>query len=147
MNERFIYLNEKYLDGDITNEEKSELENLLASDSELKNEFDEQVRIKEVLTKMKLKNPSVEIWDSYWLGVYNKMERGLAWILVSLGAVILIVYGTYEGVSEMLKDTSTPAFVKIGVTALLVGGLILLLSVLREKLFTRKHDKYKEIQR
>ncbi|MCK5347573.1 MAG: hypothetical protein KAR20_29390 [Candidatus Heimdallarchaeota archaeon] len=147
MNERFIYLNEKCLDGDITTEEKSEFENLLASDSELKKEFDEQVRIKEVLTKMKLKNPSVEIWDSYWLGVYNKMERGLAWILVSLGAVILIVYGTYEGVSEMLKDTSTPAFVKIGVTALQVGGLILLLSVLREKLFTRKHDKYKEIQR
>ena len=147
MNERFIYLNEKYLDEDITAEEKSELDDLLASDSELKKEFDEQVRIKGVLTKMKLKNPSVEIWDSYWLGVYNKLERGLAWILVSIGATILLVYGAYEAVSEMLKDTSTPAFVKIGVTALLVGGLILLLSVLREKLFTRKHDKYKEIQR
>jgi len=147
MNERFIYLNEKYLDSDITAEEKSELENLLASDSELKNEFDEQVRIKGVLTKMKLKNPSVEIWDSYWLGVYNKLERGLAWILVSLGAIILISFGTYEAVSEMLQDTSTPAAVKIGVTALLVGGLILLFSVIREKLFTYKRDKYKEIQR
>lgn len=147
MNERFIYLNEKYLDSDITAEEKSELENLLASDSELKKEFNEQVRIKGVLTKMKLKNPSVEIWDSYWLGVYNKLERGLAWILVSLGAIILISFGTYEAVSEMLQDTSTPAAVKIGVTALLVGGLILLFSVIREKLFTYKRDKYKEIQR
>lgn len=147
MNERFIYLNEKYLDSDITTDEKSELDNLLTSDPELKKEFNEQVRIKEILSKMKLKNPSVEIWDSYWLGVYNKLERGLAWILVSLGAVILIVFGTYEAVSKMLKDTSTPAFVKIGVTALLVGGFILLLSVIREKLFTRKHDKYKEIQR
>jgi len=147
MNERFIYLNEKYLDADITAEENAELENLLASDSELKNEFDEQVRIKGVLTKMKLKNPSVEIWDSYWLGVYNKLERGLAWILVSIGAAILIMYGSYEAVSEMFKDTSTPAFVKIGVTALVVGGLILLFSVIREKLFTGKHDKYKEIQR
>jgi hypothetical protein len=147
MNERFIYLNEKYLDSDITAEEKSELENLLASDSELKKEFNEQVRIKGVLTKMKLKNPSVEIWDSYWQGVYNKLERGLAWILVSLGAIILISFGTYEAVSEMLQDTSTPAAVKIGVTTLLVGGLILLFSVIREKLFTYKRDKYKEIQR
>jgi hypothetical protein len=147
MNERFIYLNEKYLDGDISNGEKDELDALLNSDPQLKKEFDEQVRVKEVLTKMKLKNPSVEVWDSYWLGVYNRLERGLAWILVSLGAVILIGFGAYEAVSEMLKDTSTPGIVKIGISALATGGLILLFSVLREKLFTRKHDKYKEIQR
>jgi hypothetical protein len=147
MKERFIYLNEKYLDGDITTEEQTELNSILISDSELKKEFDEQVRIKEVLKKMKLKNPSVEVWDSYWLGVYNRLERGLAWILVSIGAIILIAYGAYEAISEMLKDTSTPGIVKIGISALITGGVILLFSVLREKLFTRNHDKYKEIQR
>jgi hypothetical protein len=147
MNERFIYLNEKYLDGDITREEHTELDELLSSDSELRSEFDEQVRIKEVLRKMKLKNPSVEVWDSYWLGVYNRLERGLAWILVSIGAIILIGYGSYEAVSEMLNDTSTPGIVKIGVSVLVTGGVILLFSVLREKIFTRKHDKYKEVQR
>jgi hypothetical protein len=147
MKERFIYLNEKYLDGDITTEEQTELDSILKADSGLKKEFEEQVRIKGVLRKMKLKNPSVEVWDSYWLGVYNRLERGLAWILVSIGAVILIGYGAYEAVGKMLQDTSTPGFVKIGISALVTGGVILLLSIIREKLFTRKHDKYKEIQR
>ncbi len=147
MKERFIYLNEKYLDGDITTEEQTELDSILNTDSGLKEEFEEQVRIKGVLKKMKLKNPSVEVWDSYWLGVYNRLERGLAWILVSIGAIILIGYGAYEAISEMLQDTSTPGFVKIGISALLTGGVILLFSIVREKLFTRKHDKYKEIQR
>lgn len=147
MKERFIYLNEKYLDGDITADEQTELDSILSSDSELKEEFEEQVRIKGVLRKMKLKNPSVEVWDSYWLGVYNRLERGLAWILVSVGAIILIGYGAFEAISEMLKDTSTPGFVKIGISTLVTGGVILLFSVIREKLFTRKHDKYKEIQR
>ena len=62
MNERFIYLIEKCFDNELNVDEKTEL-NLLLQNKDLKNEFEEQKRVKEVLNKMKLKNPSVEVWD------------------------------------------------------------------------------------
>ena len=110
MNERFIYLIEKYFDSEQGEEEKKEFESLLLN-NELKEEFEEQKRIKEVLTKMKLKNPSTEVWDNYWLGIYNKFERGIAWIAVSVGFIILLVYGSIEAVENesAYDDNSTAA--------------------------------------
>jgi len=146
MNERFIYLIEKYFDGELSTDEKNEFD-LLLLDENLRGEFEEQKRIKEVLNKMKLKNPSAEVWDKYWLGIYNKVERGIAWIAVSIGFLILIIYGSIEAVEKFLADTQTPGIVKFGISALVIGGLILLFSVIREKLFTGTRDKYKEVQR
>ena len=91
MKERFILLIEKYFDGELTSEEKYEFDSLLLN-NEYKTEFDEQKRVKEVLNKMKLKNPSEEVWDKYWLGIYNKVERSLGWLAVIVGYTILIIY-------------------------------------------------------
>lgn len=146
MNDRFMYLVERYFDGELTSDEKNEFDSLLL-DENLRNEFEEQKRVKEVLNKMKLKNPSAEVWDKYWLGVYNKVERGIAWIAVSVGVLILIIYGSIEAVENFLADTQTPGIVKFGISALVIGGLILLFSLIREKLFTGTRDKYKEVQR
>ncbi len=146
MNERFIYLIEKYFDNELSIDEKTELNSLIQNE-DLKNEFEEQKRVKEVLGKMKLKNPSVEVWDKYWVGVYNKLERGIAWLAVSVGFLILIIYGSIEVVEKFLAHTQTPGIIKFGISVLVIGGLILLFSVLREKFFTHTRDKYKEVQR
>ncbi|MCK5086034.1 MAG: hypothetical protein KAQ90_00880 [Melioribacteraceae bacterium] len=146
MNERFIYLIERYFDNELEEAEKAEFESLLLN-KDLKEEFEEQKRIKEVLTKMKLKNPSTEVWDNYWLGIYNKFERGLAWIAVSVGFIILLIYGSIEAVENFFADTQTPGIVKFGIAAMVVGGVVLLFSILREKFFTHNRDKYKEVQR
>ncbi len=58
MNERFIILLEKYFENELTDSESQEFETLINSNAKLKQEFEEQIRIKEVLRKMKLKNPS-----------------------------------------------------------------------------------------
>jgi hypothetical protein len=138
---------EKYFDDELSTEEKTEFENLLENNSRLKEEFIEQKRIKEVLKKMKLKNPSKEVWDSYWMGIYNKIERGIAWVAVSIGALIFFGYVAYESVQAFISDTETPPLVKFGIGAFVFGILILLFSIVREKIFTVKRDNYKEIQR
>ena len=146
MNERFIYLIEKYFSNELTNDEKNEFDSLLL-DKKLRSEFEEQKRVKEVLNKMQLKNPSTEVWDKYWFGVYNKVERSIAWIAISVGFLVLLVYGSIEAVEKFLADTQTPGIVKFGISALVIGGVILLFSVIREKFFTHSRDKYKEVQR
>lgn len=147
MEERFFELAEKYLNKNLSQQDRNELEALIIRDPKLKSELEEQEKIKEVIKKMSLKNPGKEIWDSYWLGIYNRIERSLAWIAVSVGVLILIIYGTIEAVNEFVKDTQTPAILKFGVAAIVIGILVLLFSVVREKLYTSKKDKYKEVQR
>jgi hypothetical protein len=147
ISEKFIVLLEKYFSNEISSEEKIEFEKMLNSDSQLQSEFDEQKRIKEVLNKMKLKNPSREVWDSYWMGIYNRIERGIAWVVISIGAMIFFGYASYEIVNAFIKDTQAPVLAKIGISMLVFGGLILLFSLIREKIFSSKRDKYKEIQR
>lgn len=147
MNERFIILLEKYFENELTDLESQEFENSINSNVELKQEFEEQIRIKEVLRKMKLKNPSREVWDGYWLGIYNRVERGIAWIAISIGAIIFFGYASIEAVNSFINDTHTPPIVKVGISILVFGALVLIFSLLREKFFTSKHDKYKEVQR
>ncbi len=145
--EHYILLVEKFLSNEISQEELSELNSLLESDEELKADFEEQKKIKEVLNKMELRNPSQEVWDSYWLNVYNRIERGVAWILISVASIILLSYAAIDAIDELLADTQTPAVIKYSIFALILGGVILFVSLIREKLFVRKKDKYKEIQR
>jgi uncharacterized integral membrane protein len=147
MEERFFELTEKYLENELSTEEKKELNAFIEKDPKLKNELEEQAKVKEVLKKMSLKNPSKEIWDGYWLGIYNKIERGFAWIAVSVGVLILIIYGTIEAVNAFAKDSQMPGIIKFGMAAVVIGILVLLFSVLREKFYTHKKDKYKEVQR
>ncbi len=147
MNERFIFLLEKYFENNLTDLESQEFETLINSNAKLKQEFEEQKKIKEVLKKMTLKNPSKEAWDGYWLGIYNRIERGIAWIAISIGAIIFFGYASIEAVNSFINDTQTPPIVKVGISILFFGALVLVFSLLREKFFTSKHDKYKEVQR
>jgi len=147
MNERFIYLMEKFFNGTITQNEEREFNELVLINPGLKNEFEDQKRIKEVLNKMKMKNPSSEVWDSYWLGIYRKIERGFAWIAISVGLIVVAGFVIFNAIDAFLKDYTTPLILKWGIGILSVGVLILLISLIREKIFTYKKDKYKEIQR
>ena len=139
---------ERYFSRELTADEEKEFNSLIQNNAEFKKEFEEQANIQEALTKMKIKEPLPEVWDKYWYGVYNRLERGLGWILFSIGVLILAGYGTYSFVEQfLLKNTEAPFLLKIGVASFLFGILVLIFSVIREKYFVGKSDKYKEIDR
>jgi len=147
MKEREIYLFELALEGELNSEEQNEFNLLLESNPQLKIEYDEQKKIKGVLMNMSLKNPGKEFWDGYWLSIYNRIERGIAWILISISAIIIAGYGIYEAMTNLLADTNIPGFMKISIIVFVIGLAILIFSLIREKLASRKKDKYREIQR
>jgi hypothetical protein len=147
MDEKLLILMEKYFENDLSESEKVHFDYLLSSDQEFKREFEEQNKMKEVFRKMKFINPSDKLWDIYWEKSYNRTERGLGWLAVFLGLLILIGFASIEFVNQLYADNSTPVIIKIGTVSLVFGLLVLLFSVLREKLFTYKNDRYKEIKR
>jgi len=86
-------------------------------------------------------------WDRYWLGIYNRMERGLGFILLSLGATLLLGFGAWHFVRDFLSNESIPGIVRLGVGTSAMGGIILVISVLRQHWLGFRHDPYKEIKR
>lgn len=137
----------KSLDGEITPEEQRLLDQHLEECASCRREMESFKKLKQETGAMKEHLIPDLAWEDYWHRLYNRLERGLSWILISLGAVILLVYGGYQAVTEIIQTTDMPVVVKWGMLALMAGIALLLVSVIREKLLLRKHDKYKEVRR
>ena len=134
------------LDDELSSGERAELERLLESDSALKREWDRLVRLKEVTAAMALRSPPDAVWRDYWESVYRRLERGFGWVLFSLGAIVLGSYGTWLGVRALLADAAVPWVVKAGTLTLGIGLVILLVSVIREKVFLGRRQRYKDVE-
>ena len=147
LNERESMLLGKALEGQLEKSEEQEVRELLQRRPELASEFHSLKAIQEVTMGMQFTKPPEETWDRYWAGVYARMERGLAWALISIGAAVVIAFAGYHAVLAFLANTTTPLVVKIALAALVLGGAILLVSVVREKFVLRKTDKYREVIR
>jgi ferric-dicitrate binding protein FerR (iron transport regulator) len=135
------------LDGEVSADERRELTGILDANPEVRREYEMMSRVKEVTGTMTYKQPPEEVWDRYWTTVYNRVERGVAWILVSVGAVVVLTYGAWKWLEALWGDAGLPLFVKFAILTLAVGFLILAASVIREKLFAYRRDPYKEIER
>jgi hypothetical protein len=135
------------LDGELTARERRELEGLLNADSSLRDEWNRLTRVKEVTQSMSLRKPPDEVWEDYWASVYSRLERGIGWILVSIGLIVLVSYGAWRGVEELIADAGLLWFLKGAILATTVGLAVLFVSVVREKLFVRSRDPYKDVQR
>ena len=146
--EKYNHLMTGYMDGEISPAECDQLEGHLRECDACRRQLDELVAIKEQLAMIKFKEPTDVESERYWRSVYNRLERGIGWILFSLGSIILLCYGGFLVVEELLRDPEVPVAIKAGVVALTVGGVALFVSLLRERLTVRKTDKYsQEVQR
>jgi ferric-dicitrate binding protein FerR (iron transport regulator) len=135
------------LDGEISSDERRELDGVLERHPEIRREWEMMGRLKEVTGAMTYQQPPEEVWDRYWTGVYNRIERGIGWVLVSVGAVVVAAYGAWKWLEVIWGEAGLPLFVKLAIMTLAVGLLVLAVSVIREKLFTFRRDPYKEIER
>ncbi|UCC73578.1 MAG: hypothetical protein JSV86_03170 [Gemmatimonadota bacterium] len=135
------------LDGELLAGERAELERLLDDHPALRAELERLQRVKEVTGSMALKRAPEEVWGDYWASVYSRLERGIGWILLSLGAIVLISYGAWHGVKQLIADVTMPMYIKAAILALLVGIVVLLVSVAREKVFVGQRQRYKDVER
>lgn len=136
------------IDGESTAADERELDELVATSPDLGAELARLRRVKEVTTTMTLWQPPAEIWDDYWRSVYNRTERGIAWLLVALGGIVVGAWAVWQALEGLLENDSLPLYVRIGVFTVALGFVILAFSVVREKFFMRRRDPYeKEVTR
>ncbi len=134
------------IDGELTPEEKKAVNDHLVSCDECRKEYARLNKLKEVTDEMKYFDLPDRLWANYWHGIYNRTERGIGWIFFSIGTIILLAFGGWELLQNFFLDSKPPMLLKIGVGASLFGLIILIVSIIRERLFSRAHDRYEEVE-
>ena len=147
MNERLREMLAGYVDGELSDEQREAFERELAASAELRAELEGFRKLKEVTGMVKYADLPEEVWENYWQSLYRKTERGVGWILLSIGAIVLACFGLYHGFYNLYIDPNAPLWVKIGLTVLCVGAIILLVSYGRERLFAYNRERYREVNR
>lgn len=136
-----------YLDHELDDQQKRAFEEHLASCAACAKEMEEFKKLKQLTDDVTLVEPEDRIWQQYWNGIYNRIERGFGWILFSLAAILLIIYGGFKFIEELIKDQTVGMLLKVGLLALIAGLAILFVSVLRERVYFWRRDRYKDVRR
>jgi hypothetical protein len=129
----------------LDNSQKGQVEEHIRTCPECQKEFEETRKFEEVMGKMAFKKLPKETWEVYWTLVYNRLERGIGWIFMSIGAMILLFFGGYLMVEAIIQDPEIPLLLKVGILAVMAGAVVLLVSFGRERLFVDKRERYKEV--
>ncbi len=136
-----------FLDNELSYEDKQQLEEHLGDCASCTTELEDFKRIKSITDNLSLFQPEDKIFSQYWSSIYNRIERSVGWILLSISGMLLIFYAGYKMVEDILKDPDVAIIFKIAMIGFIAAIAVLLISVLREKLNFRKKDRYKDVRK
>jgi predicted anti-sigma-YlaC factor YlaD len=136
-----------YLDNEIDDEQKRAFEEHLASCPQCTKELKEFQKLKQLTDSVTLTEPEDQIWEQYWGNVYNRVERSLGWILFSVASILLAIYGGFELIENIIRDQTVGMLLKVALLVLITGLAILFVSVLRERIYFWKKDRYRDVRR
>jgi len=136
-----------YLDDELSDEQRRQFEEHLAGCPDCAGELEEFKKLKAITDEVALVEPEDRIWQDYWSNIYNRIERGIGWIMFSVAAVALIIYCGFRAIRELVEDPTVELTLKIGLLALIAGLAVLFASALRERLYFWKRDRYKDVKR
>lgn len=135
------------IDGELDRDEIISVREHLKTCERCSVEYASFKRVKEVTNEMKFKNLPEFYWNDYWKHIYNRIERGLSWIFLSIGAIIILTFTGWQFLDNLISDKQIHPLLKVGIFIFFIGLAILIVSIVREKLMVRRVDKYREVER
>lgn len=136
-----------YIDGELEPEQIRRVEDHLAVCVECQSEERAYRRLGEVTEAMIEATTPALSTDAAWAGIYSRLERRIGWILTWAGLTLLTLFGAWQLVHDFLLDPAQPFMVRVGTGALVAGGVVLIVSFVRERLFHDRSERYREVQR
>jgi predicted anti-sigma-YlaC factor YlaD len=131
-----------YLDGELTQGDRQQVEVHLDSCGECRRTFDDMAKLQNAVGKLSFGDLPPDEWSRIMNDLTVRSSRGLGWLLYVAGIVVVLGYTGYA----FAVDDEIPALIKSGLAALVVGTLLLFVSVLRQRMVARKTDKYKDVE-
>lgn len=135
-----------YVDGELDGEDLARVEAHLAVSAEARHEVERLRAFNRATAGLRLREAPPEDWEAFWNSAYNRRERSLGSLLAVAAAAVLCGWGLLAG-GRAVAASDLPLLVKAGLLAGAVGVAVLLGSVVRERMFARKHTRYDDIVR
>ena len=136
-----------YLDSELDTQQQQIFQDHVKTCPACQTELEEFNQLKEITDSVALVEPEDHIWQQYWDNVYNRVERGIGWCLFSLAGICLIIYCGFKIIEEIVNDPTVGFLLKGSLLVLIAGLAVLFVSVLRERLYFWKNDRYRKVRR
>ena len=136
-----------YIDEELSPEDIVRFETHLSECEECKDDLKQFKELDEIVSPVEFITPEDKLMDNYWSKPYRKIERKIGIISLLFGFSVLIGFGLIEFGTELWFESNLPVFVKFSIYSAITGVIILVISLLREKLFLRKKQRYSEVRR
>lgn len=130
----------RYLDGEMSPEERTRTETALASSTELQRDFTLFRALKTDIQGLSFHPATYR--SSVWDQVNAHVNRPVGWALLLIGVAIWMAYGAY-----VFATSPVSPWEKLGTGAIAIGILMLLASVIWERLREWETDPYRDVYR
>ncbi|CAI8158602.1 MAG: Uncharacterised protein [Pseudidiomarina mangrovi] len=135
-----------YLDDELTQQQQQRLFLHLQQCSDCQQQFDQlqllQQSMQQGLTQEGLSMREDDRIQQQLNEPKTRLLRRAGWLLAGLGAAPLLAYGLYQ----FWHDPQVPVWMKFSLSAFWLGGLVVFISVLRQRLRERKTDRYNKVK-
>lgn len=131
------------LDGELTPDETHQINEHLTRCAACRAEYEQLRETTGKLNAISFHEPTDAVLAQVWKSPFSRLARTTSLIMIIGGYAGLMGYGLFELLTSGTKEL--PA--KMGLAAIVLGFLILLVQLIRERVKTYKTDPYKEIQR
>ncbi len=131
-----------YLDGELTQQEAQKVMLWLENDNEYKKLHDELLSMRQEVQSLSLQENELDHLDKLIKEPIAKTSRILGFILICSSATILIGFLLFF----ILTNPAISLAIKIGIGLMGTGSLLLLISVLRQKMLNTSNEKYNRLK-
>ena len=131
------------IDNELTPEETAEINSHLIKCDNCRTEYGQLRETSDKIGTVSFAEPQDEVLEQLWKSPHSRLTRNSAFLFILGGVLAIIAYGLFE----FLGSGEEAVIPKIAVVAIIIGCVILLFSVIRERIHTYKVDPYKEVKR
>jgi len=124
------------LDGELTPDENRQINDHLTRCAACRKEFEELRETTGKLSAISFREPGDKVLTQVWKSPYSRLMRNTSLVLIIGGYAALVGYGLFGFLTSGAEEL--PA--KMGLAAVVLGFLILLVQLIRERIRTYKTD-------
>ena len=129
----------RYLDGEVTPEERVTIEAQLTASTELRRELAIYHAMKDDFHELSFMPPGKNgVWDQ----IRRRITRPVGWVLTGVGTVVWLAYGAW-----VFLQSPTALGPKLATGGVAVGILVLLADVIYERIQEYGSDPYRGVHR
>jgi anti-sigma factor RsiW len=132
-----------YLDGELTQSDHQRVQLHLETSEEMKRELDELAAVKNMTAGLRFHTPSDDVMDALEQRLSVQAPRKFGWGILAVALIAWVVYA----VVLVLRNPRWPTVLELLEGGVIAGLLLVFLSVLRQRILERPHDRYRKVRR